>query len=115
VNFVNLVILVLKPFDPLVLWIEFWYLHAHMKSVVAFGLCLVLFNVAASERGLPALLRARQQANQLSRQISALRAENTRLKARASALRSDPATIEGAAREMLGLARADEIVVTRPK
>jgi len=86
-----------------------------MKSVAAFGLCLALFNVAASERGLSAMLRARQQAAQLSRQISALRAENTRLKARAKALRSDPSAIEAVARETLGLARADEIVVTRPK
>ena len=74
-----------------------------------------LWPVAASERGLPALLRARQQANLLSRQISALRAENLRLKSRAQALRADRATIEAVARETLGLARADEIVVTRPK
>lgn len=83
-----------------------------MKSVVVFGLCLVLFNVAASDRGLSALLRARQQANELSRQIAALRAENMRLKVRAQALRGDASTIETVARETLGMARADEIVLT---
>jgi cell division protein FtsB len=86
-----------------------------MKSVAAFGLCLALFNAAASERGLSALLRARHQATEISRQISALRAQNRRLKVRAEALRSDPSTIEAVARETLGMARADEIVVTRSK
>jgi cell division protein FtsB len=51
----------------------------------------------------------------LSLQIAALREENARLKARAEALRTDAPTIEAVARETLGLARADEIVVTRPR
>jgi cell division protein FtsB len=86
-----------------------------MKSVVAFGLCLVLFSLFAGDRGLPALMRAREEANALSARIAALRLENVRLRARAEALRSDAATIEAVARESLGLARADEIVVTRPR
>ena len=72
-----------------------------------------IFNVAAGERGLPALLRARQQTTLLSRQISALRAE--RHAPQPGARCDDPAAIEGVARGILGLARADEIVVTRPK
>jgi cell division protein FtsB len=86
-----------------------------MKSVVAFGICLVLFGVAAGDRSLPALLRARDQVSTLSREISALRAENARLKVRAQALRSDPAAIETVARQTLGLARPGEIVVTRAR
>ena len=84
-----------------------------MKSVVAFGLCLILFSVFTGDRGLPALLRARREARELAAEISALRSENARLKARAELLRSDAATIESVARETLGLARPDEIVVTR--
>jgi cell division protein FtsB len=86
-----------------------------MKSVVAFGICLILFGIAAGDRGLPALLRAREQVSVLSREISDLRAENARLKIRAAALRSDPSAIELVARQTLGLARPDEIVVTRPR
>ena len=86
-----------------------------MKSVVAFGICLVLFSVAGGDRSLPALLRARDQVSSLTRDISALRAENARLKVRAEALRSDPSAIEAVARQMLGLARPGEIVVTRPR
>jgi cell division protein FtsB len=84
-----------------------------MRTVVAFALCLVLFGMFAGERGVPALLKARRDAEALAVRIATLRSENLRLKARADALRNDPATIEAVARETLGLARRDEIVVLR--
>jgi len=86
-----------------------------MRSVAAFGLCLVLFTLFTGDNSLPALLRARRDAGTLTLQISALRAENARLKARAEALRNDASTIEAEARETLGLARPDEVVVTRSR
>jgi cell division protein FtsB len=86
-----------------------------MKSVVAFGLCVLLFTLFAGDSSLPALVKARRNASRLSLEISSLRAENARLKARADALRHDPPTIEIEARQTLGLARPDEIVVTRPR
>ena len=85
-----------------------------MKTVVAFALCLVLFSMFGGDNGIQALLRARRDAKSLAVEISALRKENERLRASAEALRNDPRTIEAVARETLGLARADEIVVTRP-
>ena len=86
-----------------------------MKIVVSFGLCVLLFTIFTGDNGLPALLRVRRDMDTLTRQISALRAENAQLKARAEALRNDPTAIEAVARETLGLARADELMVTRPK
>jgi cell division protein FtsB len=86
-----------------------------MKSLAAFGLCIVLFSTFGGDRGLPALVKARRDAGTLSAEISALRAENARLRIRAEALRSDRATIEAVARDTLGFARADEIVVTRQR
>jgi cell division protein FtsB len=83
-----------------------------MKSVVAFGLCIILMSIFAGERGLPAVFKARREAHELSSRIAAIRAENADLKARAEALRTDPATIERVARETLGFARPDELVVT---
>ena len=83
-----------------------------MKSIVAFGLCIILMSMFAGERGLPAVFKARRDARELSRRIAAIRAENAELKARADALRSDPDTIEREARETLGFARPDELVVT---
>lgn len=86
-----------------------------MKIVVTFGLCLFLFGTFTGDQSLPALLKARRDATALSHRIAALRAENARLKAQAEALRSDATVIEAVARETLGLAKADEIVVSRPR
>ena len=80
--------------------------------MVAFGLCIVLMSMFAGERGLPAVFKARRDARELSRRIAAIRAENADLKARAEALRTDPGAIERVARETLGFARPDELVVT---
>jgi len=82
-----------------------------MRLVFAFGLCLMLMNLFAGDRGLPALLNARRQAQQIARDIEALRAENATLRGRAQALREDARTIELVARELLGLARPGEVVV----
>jgi cell division protein FtsB len=86
-----------------------------MKSVAAFGLCVVLFTAFTGDNNLPAIIKARRDAQALTRTISELRSENAQLKARVEALRSDPLAIEEIARETLGLARPDELVVTRPK
>lgn len=84
-----------------------------MRTVVAFGLCVVLMSLFAGERGLPAVWRARRQADALAREIGMIRAENAALRQRAQALRDDRHTIEIAARESLGLARRGELVVRR--
>ena len=86
-----------------------------MKSAAAFGLCLLLFTMFGGDNSLPALLKARRDAQALTRSISDLRSDNARLKARIEALRNDPAAIERVARESFGLARPDELVVMRPK
>ena len=83
-----------------------------MKSMVAFGLCIILMSMFAGERGLPAVFKARRDAKALSQRIAAIRLENATLEARAEALRTDPRTIERVARETLGFARPDELVVT---
>jgi cell division protein FtsB len=82
-----------------------------MKYVVVAAGLIVATNLLAGERGVPALLQSRRDAERLTAQISALRAENAALAARIHALASDPATIEAVARQTLGLMRPDEIVV----
>ena len=86
-----------------------------MKICVAFGLCVMLFTGFTGDNNFPALLKARRDAQALSRTISNLRSENAQLKTRVEALRNDPSAIERVAREALGLARPDELVVFRPK
>jgi len=82
-----------------------------VKAAFAFGVCLLLFSLFGDERGMRATLQARRDARALAAQIEALRAENAALRHRADALRRDPAAIELAARETLGLVRPGEIVV----
>lgn len=47
----------------------------------------------------------------LQARIAELRAENTVLAAQARALKNDPVAIEAVARQLLGLAKAGEVVV----
>lgn len=83
-----------------------------VKILVGFGLSILLFSVAG-DRGVTAILRTHDRARALSAEIAAIRAENAKLRVEAEALRRDPSAIEREARQTLGLARADEIVVTR--
>ena len=83
-----------------------------MRYIVVAGFLVLIVNLFAGERGLPALLQSRREATELTAEIAALRAENRALTARVRALKSDPAAIEAVARGSLGLARPDELVVT---
>ena len=83
-----------------------------MRSVAAFGACLLLFSLFGDDHGLRAMLQARRDERTLASRVEALRAENAVLRRRAEALRRDPATIESVARETLGLVRRGEILVT---
>jgi cell division protein FtsB len=86
-----------------------------MKIAVAFALCLLLFTMFAGDNGIQAVLRIQRDARSLAVEIAALKQENERLRISAEKLRDDPHTIEVVARETLGFARPDEIVVTRPR
>ena len=97
-----------------VLSIAVWYFDGRMKFVVWFVLCVVLFHTFAGERGI-AILNARRDATRLAAGIASLRSENARLRTEVQALRDDPAAIERVARETLGLARAEEVVVMRER
>jgi cell division protein FtsB len=62
------------------------------------------------ERGLIAMMRARQEHDRLAGSIARVRAENARLREEARRLREDPSAIEEVARRELGLIRPGEKV-----
>jgi cell division protein FtsB len=64
----------------------------------------------AGDRGLLAMLRARQESEILATSIDRLRAENGRLREEVRRLREEPAAIEEVARRELGLIRPGEKV-----
>jgi cell division protein FtsB len=62
------------------------------------------------DRGLPAMLRARHEYDDLTASIARQHAENARLREEARRLREDPAIIEEIARRELGLIKPGEKV-----
>lgn len=68
----------------------------------------IMVDGLVGERGLVAMLRARQQYDELSVAIGRQRAENARLREEARRLKDDPAAIEEVARRELGLIKPGE-------
>lgn len=66
------------------------------------------------DNGLTVYKQKRIEAQQLAKQIEALKAENDRLQAHVERLKSDPDAIEHEAREKLHYTRAGEVIYTLP-
>ena len=72
-------------------------------------LALVLaLDAVVGDRGVVALVRARREYAELERALASARAQNTRLRAEADRLRTDPTAIEELARRNLGLIKPGE-------
>jgi cell division protein FtsB len=82
-----------------------------VRRAVVFATCVLLADAIFGDRGLAETLRARHDYAQAAAALASLRQENARLRDQARRLQSDPAAIEAAARETLGLARPGEILV----
>lgn len=75
--------------------------------VVAVG-CVLIVDALVGDRGLLAMLKARQQYRALELSLERARADNAQLREQARQLREDPAAIEDLARGELGLIRPGE-------
>jgi len=71
---------------------------------------VIVVDGLVGDRGLLAILRARQEYDQLAAGIAKQRIENARLRDEARRLKDDPAAIEEVARRELGLIRPGERV-----
>jgi cell division protein FtsB len=78
--------------------------------LLIFVASLIVVDGLVGDRGLLAILRARQEYDQLATTIGQLHAENARLRDQARRLKDDPATIEEVARRELGLIKPGERV-----
>ena len=81
-----------------------------MNLLLLFMASVIVVDGLVGDRGLLAMLRARQEYDALSASIARQRAENARLRETARRLREDPAAIEEIARRELGLIRPGERV-----
>lgn len=78
--------------------------------LVLFVASVIIVDGLVGERGLLAMLRARQAYDDLSATIARQRAENARLRQEVRRLKEDPAAIEEIARRELGLIKPGERV-----
>lgn len=65
--------------------------------------CVLFIDALVGDKGLLAMLQARQQYRDLEQSLADVRAENAALREQAKRLREEPSAIEELAREMLGL------------
>ena len=81
-----------------------------MHWLLLFVASVIVVDGLVGDRGLLAMLRARQEYDELARTIARTRAENARLRDEARRLTDDPNAIEEIARRDLGLIRPGEKV-----
>lgn len=70
--------------------------------------CVLVIDALVGEKGLLAMVQARQQYRGLEQALADARAENARLREEARRLREDPDAIEDIARRELGLIKPGE-------
>ena len=76
--------------------------------MLAFVSCVLVLDAVVGDKGLIAMLKARQQYQSLEESLGRIRAENAALREEARRLREDPRTIEDIARRELGLIKPGE-------
>ena len=81
-----------------------------MHWLLIFVASVIVVDGLVGDRGLLAILRARQEYDQLAAGIARQRAENARLRDEARRLKDDPSAIEEVARRELGLIKPGERV-----
>lgn len=82
-----------------------------VRWLLVFVASIIVVDGLVGERGLLAMLRARQQYDELSTTIERQREENARLRETVRRLNEDPAAIEEVARRELGLIRPGEKLI----
>lgn len=81
-----------------------------LRYGLIFVTAALVVNALIGDDGLTELVRVRRQHAGLAAALEAARARNARLRDEAYRLRTDPRTIEEAARRELGLMRRDELL-----
>jgi cell division protein FtsB len=78
--------------------------------LLVFVTLVLVVDALIGEKGLVQSMRARRQYEEVAASLEALRRENASLRDQVRRLNEDPSTIEGLAREELGLIRPGEVV-----
>lgn len=81
-----------------------------LQLLTLFVAAVIVVDALVGERGLLAMMRKRQQFDELATSIARQKSENAQLREEARRLREDPSAIEEIARRDLGLIRPGEKV-----
>ena len=79
-----------------------------MQYVLVFIGCVIAIDALVGDKGLLAMIQARQEYRSLEQSLAIARAENERLREDARRLREDPDAIEDIARRELGMIKPGE-------
>lgn len=79
-----------------------------LQYLLVFVSCVLVVDAIVGEKGLIAMLKARQEYRALEQSLGQAKAENARLREEARRLREDPAAIEEIARRELGMIKPGE-------
>ena len=79
-----------------------------LRYVLLAGGCVLVIDALVGDKGLLAMIQARQEYATLEQSLSDVRAENARLRDEARRLREDPSAVEELARRELGLIKPGE-------
>jgi cell division protein FtsB len=86
------------------------FLHRNMNWFLVAGFALLLLQDIFGTHGVLAMRRTQLQAKEVQLEIERLNEENRKLQSRVQRLKSDPATLEGIARDEMHLKRPGEYV-----
>jgi cell division protein FtsB len=79
-----------------------------LQYLLIFVSCVLVVDAIVGEKGLIAMIKAREQYRELEISLARARSENARLREEARRLREDPDAIEDIARRELGLIKPGE-------
>ena len=79
-----------------------------MRYVFLLAGVVLVIDALVGDKGLLAMIQARQEYRTLEKSLADVRAENARLREQARRLREDPAAVEDLARRELGLIKPGE-------
>ena len=79
-----------------------------LQYAIVFVSCVLVVDAIVGEKGLIAMIKARQEYQMLEESLGRARADNARLREEARRLREDPMAIEEIARRELGLIKPGE-------
>jgi cell division protein DivIC len=92
----------------------FPFVRRHARELLILGFLLLILHDIFGPHGVLAMRRSMKQAEQMRQDLQRLNEENRKLEDHMKALKTDPQTIEGIARDEMGLARPGEYIFKLP-